>query len=209
MRNFALALIVALAAAPAAAQVHEHTTTDDAAPAQQGEHCALMMLGGAPIMGAMHAGPHAALQQREALNLNAEQAASLQALQAEMHAGVHGHLEAARTAQEDAAAMVAEGQFDAAAHEARLRAAADHVVQAQLAAAGVAAATQEILTAEQRAQLATGHAMMGGMDHGDMQHGGMDHSGMQHGEGMQHEGMMQGGMMGMMQQCMSMHGGGH
>ncbi|MEX0893470.1 MAG: Spy/CpxP family protein refolding chaperone [Gemmatimonadota bacterium] len=203
MKCSAIILSMALVATPAAAQGHDHGTMGEAAPAQQGEHCALMMLGGAPLMGTMHAGPHAVLQRGEALGLSAAQRTELEALQGAMHAGVHGHLEAGRTAQGEAAAMVGAAGFDAQAYEAKLRAAADHVVQAQLAATGFTTATRELLTPEQRAQVAEGHGMMSGMNHEGMNHEGMNH------EGMGHEGMMQGGMMGMMQRCMSMHGGGH
>lgn len=197
MKTIGTLMVTALlATAPAAAQQHGHAQHGEKAAGQQGmagmQHCAHMMGGMTPAMVLSH-GDH--------LDLSAAQVERLEALRDERMAESQAHMQQAMGAQSAAAEMLQDDEPDFGAYEARLRTAADHMVQAHTAMARSAVATRDVLTEEQRESLAgmTARMQHGGMQDGAMQHGGMNHGAMQHGQqgGMHHGmGMMNCPMMG-------------
>lgn len=154
----ALALLLVLPAV-AAAQEPEHPHEE--APAHHadmaaGHHAGMEAMG--PGMMAMmmeHPGPGMILRLRETLGLAEEQVERLEALHSAAREEMHTHMQAAAEARQRAHAAMQGDSPDLAAHEAALREAADHTVQARQSMARVHVEAGEVLSAEQRATLDT------------------------------------------------------
>lgn len=153
MRNVAIAIVLGglLAAAPAFAQQHQHGQQ----PAEPG---GMMQMQG--MHGMMMPGPMMILRLREPLGLTEAQAQRLEALREREQQAHHPHMMAAMQAMQEANRMLEQPDADLARYEAKLREAADHMVQAHLAMARTGQEAREILTPEQRSKLQTGMEMM-------------------------------------------------
>jgi Spy/CpxP family protein refolding chaperone len=178
MKALLIATAALLVSMPALAQQHNHPGQHEGHEQRMGmmaEHC--------PMMGGAH--PTMILRHAEHLGLSQDQVRRIEAIRD--RAEVATHMQGAMAAHRQAAELLQAEQPDLAAYEARLRQAADHMVQAHTSMARTAVEARAILTPEQRASLA-------GMAHGAMGHGAMGH-GSGHGSGAMgegHAGMMMG-----------------
>jgi Spy/CpxP family protein refolding chaperone len=178
MKALLIATAALLVSMPALAQQHNHPGHHQGHEQRMGmmaEHCP--MKGGAqPAMILLHA---------DHLGLSQDQVRRIEAIRDRTDGAAH--MQGAMATQRQAAELLQAEQPDLAAFEARLRQAADHMVQAHTTMARAAVDARAILTPEQRASLA-------GMAHGAMGHGDMGH-GAGHGHGAMgegHAGMMMG-----------------
>lgn len=172
MKVLAMATAMLLVSVPLVAQQHGHEGHGDQqrhGMGMMGEHC-MKMMGGPP--------PAMLLQHQEELGLSADQVRRIEQIQTE--AAGASHMGAVMAAHREAAELLHADRPDFAAYEAKLRAAADHMIQAHTQMARAAVQARDVLTPEQRESVAS--LARGSKGHG---HGGVD------GEG--HAGMM--GMM--------------
>jgi Spy/CpxP family protein refolding chaperone len=139
------------------------------------------------MMMGMQRSPSMILRMREQLGLTEVQVQRLEAVQQQMHQEHHGPMHAAMQERQHAQSLLQAETPDWGEHEARLRSASEHQVQAGLAMGRAAVAAREVLTGEQRTRLEsapmTGAMMQGGGMGGMDGNGGMmcgDHS---HGQG--------------------------
>ena len=202
----ALALLVAaLLALPVAGaaqqgQQHRHGQQQEAQGGQMrgmmGMQQGQMMGMHGPMMGmmGMMAGPSPAmiLQQREALELTAEQVQELEALEERLAKARAGHMESMQTLHQRLAEQAQGPDLDLEAYESSLRSLADEQIAMQMAMARAGQEAREVLTAEQREKLRIGMQFMRGsmmqMMRGRVE--GMGSGGM----GSMMGGMMMGGM---------------
>lgn len=170
MKTLAALATAALLAVPLAQQ---DTGTPGHMAVESGQHCPAMTGGSSAAM---------ILKQKDALDLTEDQVRQLQELD---HESAGPHMSAAMAAWQGANDLLDADQPDLKAYEARLREAADHMVNNHTAMAAASVAAREILTAEQLQILADlpthGHAM--GMMDGGMMGDGMMGAGTMHGEG--------------------------
>ncbi len=181
MRRMILGAVLALWAAPAAAQQHGQHPQQMQMMHDQAQMCMAMMGGASPAV---------LLQHREALGLSQSQVQRLERLQNEVRLSVMPHMQPGMQAHAAAAEVLKADTPDFAAYEARLREAADHMVRTHVALARVGVEARKVLTAEQRNRVSNLQGeMMGGGQHGMMRG---------------QQGMAQGGhaMGGMMMMCM-------
>ncbi len=181
MRRMILGAVLALWAAPAAAQQHGQHPQQMQMMHDQAQMCMAMMGGASPAV---------LLQHREALGLSQSQVQRLERLQNEVRMSVMPHMQPGMQAHAAAAEVLKADTPDFAAYEARLREAADHMVRTHVALARVGVEARKVLTAEQRNRVSNLQGeMMGGGQHGMMRG---------------QQGMAQGGhaMGGMMMMCM-------
>lgn len=177
MKAVLMALAALLVGMPALAQQHNH-------PAQRGDHAQRPgMMEHCPMMGGVS--PAMLLGHADALNLSADQVQRLEALRDQAAGPAHMH--GAMAAHRQAAELLQAERPDLAAYEAKLREAADHMVQNHTTMARTAVEARAILTPEQRTKLAS-------LDHAAMGHSGGHGQGAMHGAG--HAGMMNCPMMG-------------
>lgn len=135
-----------LATSPLAAQQQQHQAQAMPGTASGGmEHCQGMVAGPQPSD---------VLGHREHLALTATQVARLEELAAQGAAAVP-HMQSAMQAHGELAKILDSDRPDLAAYEARLRAAAEQMVQGHLAQARLAVRTRTVLSARQRQQLAS------------------------------------------------------
>lgn len=111
---------------------------------QDMQHC-MAMFGGPP--------PHMLLAHGEALELNADQVSRLEALQARVAEMAEPAMQRAMESHMAAAALLEGDAPDFQGFEARLREAAEHVVEGHVAMARVAVEARQVLTPEQRTRL--------------------------------------------------------
>jgi Spy/CpxP family protein refolding chaperone len=172
--------LLALTAAPALAQQHQHGQEQEGRPGMMA--CPMMQMHGSMMMDEgmmgmmqlMHAQPAMLLEASEALDLTSEQTQQLTALRDRARPEHEQHQEAAMAAHRSAAAALEGDAPDLDAYAAALGQASDHMVMAHVAMTRTAFEAREILTPEQREKLRetmTGMHNMGGgtMDHGIMQ----------------------------------------
>ena len=187
MRTMILGAMMALWAAPAAAQQHGQHPQQMQMMHDQAQMCMAMMGGASPAM---------LLQHRDALGLSQSQVQRLERLQNEVQTSVMPHMRPGMQAHAAAAEVLKADTPDFAAYEARLREGADHMVRTHVALARVGVEARKVLTAEQRNRVSNlqGEMMSGGQQ--GMMRGGQ-------------QGMAQGGhaMGGMMMMCMGPGGG--
>lgn len=193
-----LALVAALAASPLAAQGHGHAMQADSGAAGMMQGGAGMMGGMMQMMQRMHgqsgmmpgmmgggmmggmmgmSGPGMVLRLREFLALTDDQVSRLEALQDSATTEARQHMMQGMQAMRGASGLLAPSSTDLDAYAARLREAADHMVQARLAMARAGVASREVLTDDQLERLATAREVMQSMGAGGM-NGGMMGSGM-------------------------------
>ena len=168
---------------PAAAQQAGHGTHQMPMPQADMQHCMAMMGGPHPQM-LLHHGADLGLTAGQVTRLEALRDQAQQAAMPRMQATMQAHMAAAELLKGDTP--------DFQGYEAKLREAADQMVQMHVGMARIAVQAGGVLTSEQRArlnELGGGAAMMGG------QHGMMGADSM---------GMAGGGMGGMMMGCMMM-----
>jgi Spy/CpxP family protein refolding chaperone len=195
MKALLIATAALLVSMPALAQQHNHPGQHEGHEQRMGmmaEHC--------PMMGV--AQPAMILRHVDDLGLSQDQVRRIEAIRD--RADGAAHMQGAMATHRQAAELLRADQPDLAAYEARLRQAADHMVQAHTSMARTAVDARAILTPEQRASLA-------GMAHGTMGHGAMGH-GAGHGHGAMgegHAGMTMGCPMMGGQQSPSDGGAGH
>lgn len=195
MKAFLIATTALLVSMPAVAQQHDHAAQHEGHAQPMG-----MMAEQCPMMGG--ASPAMILGHGDELDLSPDQVRQLEALRERSDGAAH--MRGAMASHGQAAELLRADRPDLAAYEARLREAADHMVQAQTSMARTAVEARAILTPEQRAVLAD-------MSQGAMQHGAMgNHGAMGHGAG-HGPGAMAGeghaGHAGMMMHCPMMMGG--
>jgi Spy/CpxP family protein refolding chaperone len=171
--------VLALTAAPALAQEHQHGQEQEGRPGMMA--CPMMQMHGSMMdegmmgmMQLMHAQPAMLLEAAEALDLTSEQTQQLTALRDRARPEHEQHQEAATAAHRAAAAALEGDAPDLDAYAAALGQASDHMVMGHVAMTRTALEARQILTPEQREKLQetmTGmHGMGGGMmDHGMMQ----------------------------------------
>lgn len=177
MKAVLMAAAALLVGMPALAQQHNH-------PVQRGDHTQRAgMMAHCPMMGGVS--PAMLLGHADALKLTADQVARIEALRDQSAGPAHMH--GAMAAHRQAAELLQAERPDLAAYEAKLREAADHMVQNHTSMARTAVEARAILTPEQRASLAD-------LDHAAMGHSGGHGQSDMHGEG--HAGMMNCPMMG-------------
>jgi Spy/CpxP family protein refolding chaperone len=177
MKAVLMAAVALLVGMPALAQQHNH-------PVQRGDHAQRPgMMEHCPMMGGVS--PAMLLGHADALKFSADQVQRLEALR-DQSAGP-AHMEGAMAAHRQAAELLRAEQPDLAAYEAKLREAADHMVQNHISMARTSVAARAVLTPEQRAGFAS-------LDHAAMGHSGGHGHGAMHGE--RHAGMMSCPMMG-------------
>lgn len=169
MKTLAALATAALLAVPLAQQ-----NADAPGPMamQAGQHCPGMAAGSSAAM---------ILEQKDALDLTEDQVRQLQELD---NKAAGPHMSAAMAAWQGARDLLDADQPDLEAYEARLREAADHMVQSHTAMAAAGVAAREVLTPEQREVLADlptqRHGM--GMMQGGMMGDGMMGAGTMHGD---------------------------
>lgn len=160
-----MAVLVAVAlAAPAliaAQQGQPRQGRDTSGMMMGGGHAAMMGMGQqGQMMGAMGMmpgpGPTMILQQREALELTAEQVEKLEALQERVAERRAAHMAAMRPLHERLGELAAEPDPDLDAYETTLRSLADERVAWHMAMARSGQEARETLTAEQRDNLQVG-----------------------------------------------------
>jgi Spy/CpxP family protein refolding chaperone len=191
MKVLAIATAALLVSVPLVAQQHGHQGHGDQqrhGMGMMGEHC-MKMMGGPP--------PAMLLQHQEELGLSADQVRRIEQIQTEADGA--SHMGAVMAAHREAAELLHADRPDFAAYEAKLRAAADHMIQAHTQMARTAVQAREVLTPEQRESVA--NLAHGSMGHGHGGMGGEGHSGMM--------GMMACPMMGMTSGAEEAHGGHH
>jgi Spy/CpxP family protein refolding chaperone len=191
MKAFAMMTAMFLVSMPLTAQQHGHDGHGDQPRHEMGmvgEHC-MRMMGGPP--------PAMLLRHQEDLGLSADQVRRIERLQAE--AGGAEHMGAVMAAHREAAELLHADRPDFAGYEARLREAADHMIQAHTQMARAAVQARGVLTPEQRKRFA--HLAHGSMGRGHGGMGGEAHSAMM--------GMMACPMMGLATDAEEAHGGHH
>lgn len=175
-RAVGVALIVLVAATPLVAQQHQMQGMQHEQNTMAGQG----MMGGMDMMAALGPGPMMLVSAKDALGLTDSQVERLNAIREEAHAQHQTHMTAAMESHHAAMEALAGDAPDLAGHEEHLRAHHEHMLQAHMAMARAHVRANEVLTAGQRATLATAQAVMKAL------HGGEGHG--TQGEGMMHSG---------------------
>lgn len=178
----ALAMVAALAVAPAAAQGHHGAQTDSA----RGGMGMMQMIQGMPgqhgMMGrgmmGMAGAPGMILRLQQSLELTENQVTQLEALRDSAQSRMRGHMMQGMQAVQSASDLLNPGTTDLEAYEARLRGASNHMVLAHTAMARAAVEARNVLTPEQRERLAIARSMMWEMQGGVMGSGMMNRGSM-------------------------------
>ncbi len=171
------AALMALAAAPALGQQHEHGQQQGDTP-QQGQMMQMMRGDMMGMMQTMHPQPRMLLAASDQLGLTAEQTRRLTTLNEGVSADHMSHMKAAMAAHKEAASALEGDSPDLDAYAADLSDAADHMVRAHVAMTRAAVEAKRVLTPEQREKLQSAKSMMRHMQGGMMGGGMMGSDGM-------------------------------
>ena len=182
-RSIMAAMAAVLVAGPVAAQHGQHgqhgqqqqqrqqqpPSSDMSMMSSQMQRCMDMMTGASPGM---------LIQHRQELSLSDDQVRRLEVIRTRTEASARTHMQPAMQAHMAAAAVLESNSPNLQTYEARLREAADHMVQVHVALARGAVEARQVLNAEQRTRLAT-------LQRSGMNMGGQQQPGMPSGQSMQ------------------------